>query len=259
VPALFRAVLVGVRESVSEERLDKLLRWVTHDPNGLSGFKLRRHAAVMSAEAPQIRYELMTARWFEPCDVLPGFKDCESSIERSTNGLNAIDMMSTWDIERYLCDDVLTKLDRASMAVSLESRVPILDHGIVEFALSLPLSFKRRNGHGKWVLREVLRRQLPLNIASETKKGFTVPVAKWLSGPLRDWGEELLNEARLRSQGLLNVEVVRRKWEEHVEGDRDWQKLLWPVMMFQAWTDCWSARNGHVNQGNLLTLETNRG
>jgi asparagine synthase (glutamine-hydrolysing) len=220
---------------------DALLKCASKAPDALNGHKLRKYAAILGEPDRQKRYELMISRWFNPEDVLvrrPEESPLAADFQLS-DALDPVDMMALWDLNTYLPDDVLNKLDRTSMAVSLESRVPILDNDVVAFALRLPLSVKRRQNEGKWILRQVLRRYLPESFIMGPKKGFSVPVAEWLRGPLREWSEELLSPVNLATHGLFNPAAVRRKWAEHVSGRRNWDKLLWPVIMFQAWSGSW--------------------
>ncbi len=141
------------------------------------------------------------------------------------------------DMAEYLPSDILVKLDRATMATSLEGRCPMLDHRVVEFAWRLAGNTKIRRGQGKWILRQVLARYLPRNLFERPKQGFDVPVNTWLQGPLRPWASDLLAETRLRRQGLLDVSLVQSCWREHLAGLRDHSRLLWAVLMLQAWLD----------------------
>ena len=143
--------------------------------------------------------------------------------------------MAYWDAMSYLPDDILVKMDRASMAVSLESRIPLLDHRVIEFASALPLHFKVRDGQGKWLLRQVLNRYVPKELVERPKQGFSIPIAQWLRGPLRDWAESLLSETELDRSGCLNVAKVRNQWDEHLSGRRQWHNQLWNVLCLQGW------------------------
>ena len=176
--------------------------------------------------------------WDAPEAIVPGATEPKGAIfdPAVARALpNALDRMQYLDTLTYLPDDILTKVDRASMAVALEVRVPILDHRVVEFSWRLPARFKLRRGQSKWLLRQVLDRHVPSRLVTRPKAGFAMPIGSWLRGPLRDWAEDLLSERRLGEGGLLNPAPIRARWREHLEGRRNWQAALWTVLMFQAW------------------------
>jgi asparagine synthase (glutamine-hydrolysing) len=143
--------------------------------------------------------------------------------------------MMYWDSITYLPDDILCKVDRAAMAVSLETRVPLLDHRVAELAWRLPLSMKIRGTEGKWALRQVLYKHVPRALIERPKAGFGIPLGDWLRGPLRDWAHALLDPARIAHAGYLEPEPITEAWQQHLAGHRDWTHRIWSVLMFQAW------------------------
>lgn len=207
------------------------------------GDKLHKLAGVIDAVDADDLYQRLISQQREPESIVPGATAVEIWADAEANAFVGHDVsegMMFHDLVGYLCDDILTKVDRAAMAVSLETRVPLLDHRIVEYAWRLPPHMKIRNGQGKWLLRQVLYRYVPRELIERPKQGFALPLDAWLRGPLRDWAEALLEEQRLRREGYLRPEPIREKWREHLSGRRNWQHWLWNVLMFQAWRERWA-------------------
>lgn len=204
------------------------------------GEKLHKGAALLGSRSIDELYRGMVSHWDDPGSVVLGGDETRvlPLLEvQKLQGLTGVERMMALDMISYLPDDILAKVDRAAMGVSLESRVPFLDHRVVEFAWSLPLNHKLRGGVTKWPLRQVLYRHVPRELIERPKMGFGVPLDRWLRGPLHDWAESLLSESRLRSEGFFSPELIRRKWSEHLSGRRNWQHHLWNVLMFQAWLE----------------------
>ncbi len=203
------------------------------------GDKLHKLADVLAAGSPEEMYLRLVSHWHEENPVLSG--DMLSTVLTDTarwaNLPHLVQRMQYLDMMSYLPDDILTKVDRAAMGVSLETRVPFLDHRIVEFAWRVPPEMKIRDGKGKWLLRQVLDKYVPSRLVERPKMGFAIPLDNWLRGPLKDWAENLLEEKRLRDDGYLNAQQIRRKWREHVTGKRNWASALWNILVFQAWLD----------------------
>jgi asparagine synthase (glutamine-hydrolysing) len=195
-------------------------------------------------------YKVLISSWVYPEEVILEPRDpaaAFSALSERTKFHDFTQRMMFFDLATYLPDDILTKVDRASMSVSLEARVPLLDHRVVEFAARVPLHMKIRNGRGKWLLREVLRRHIPQTQNKRPKMGFSIPVGAWLRGPLRDWAEDLLGENRLRREGHFRAEPIRQLWSEHLTGRSDGGDRLWTVLMFEAWLQHWTRGDRHAS------------
>lgn len=204
------------------------------------GARMHQIGELLRMKEPTEVYTRLTSHWRGAEDVVLGSQE-RATVVTDRSRWASVDELSHQlmylDSITYLPDDILVKVDRASMGVSLESRVPLLDHRVIELAWRLPLSLKMRNGRGKWVLRQVLDRYVPRTLIERPKMGFGVPIHTWLRGPLRDWAEALLDEKRLREEGYFQPEPIRTRWAEHLSGNYDRHYDLWDVLMFQAWLE----------------------
>ncbi len=211
-------------------------RWLIDTP----GDRVHKLSLGISAASPEQMYTRWITHWQHADDVLigsPKVHDYQIAAGRTNLDGDFTSRMMLMDLKNYLVDDILVKLDRATMAASLEARVPMLDHRVVEAAWQLPLHFKVAGGQGKRILRKILQKYVPARLVERPKTGFAVPLDSWLRGPLRDWAEALLDRDRIKQDGLLNAAPIRRKWREHLAGQGNWQYHLWIVLMFQAWLD----------------------
>ncbi len=204
------------------------------------GTKVAKLAEVLPAASLEEMYLALRSHWKDPGALVLGRRDLGSPLpdpDSRLPGIGPVEQMMYLDTLTYLTDDILAKVDRATMAVSLEARVPMLDHRLVEWAWQLPLDLKIREGQGKWLLRQVLYRHVPPALVERPKMGFGLPIGDWLRGPLREWAETLLDEGRLRREGYLEPSLIQARWQEHLTGRREWPFHLWDVLMFQAWLE----------------------
>jgi asparagine synthase (glutamine-hydrolysing) len=215
----------------------------------MPGYKLHKVAAILESRNSAALYDRLSSHWLDSQEILQeAFDPPPAARDRPQHLSGAAEEMMYLDSVGYLTDDIMVKLDRATMAVGLEGRVPLLDHRVVEFAWRLPLRMRIRQRQGKWILRQVLYRYVPRNLVDRPKSGFGIPLAAWLRGPLRDWAESLLNESRLRQEGYFQPAPIVKMWHEHVSGRTNWEYCLWDILMFQAWLD-----ENRRNRGGVST------
>lgn len=204
------------------------------------GDKFQKVTDILTCNSVDELYLQLVSHWDEPSKVVRDGQEPQTVVNGSPlsgTDLSAAEKMMALDLMTYLPDDNLAKLDRAAMSVSLETRVPLLDHRVVEFAWRMPISLKIRGSAGKWALRRILERYVPRTLTERPKMGFSVPIDDWLRGPLRSWAEELLDPSRLQREGYFEPQPIRERWEQHLSGRRNWQYALWDVLMFQAWLE----------------------
>ncbi|HTC85592.1 MAG TPA: asparagine synthase C-terminal domain-containing protein, partial [Candidatus Acidoferrum sp.] len=204
----------------------------------ISGNKVHKLASVVALDSVDALYERLVSTWPEPRGmVLGGTEPALPWTALHANLTDPAERMMLFDLTGYLPDDILAKVDRASMAASLEARAPLLDHRVVEFAWRLPLEQRIRRGQGKWILRRVLDRHVPRTLIDRPKHGFGVPIDSWLRGPLRSWATDLLSESRLKREGYFDPRPITSALRDHLEGRRNLQHQLWVILMFEAWIE----------------------
>ncbi len=202
--------------------------------------KLYKSASLLKAKSFNEFYAMLVSfKWDLTDPIVRSYKyhNFIQDLAAEYQDLNNIDLMMAIDTLTYLPDDILTKVDRTSMGTSLETRIPYLDHKIVEFAWKLPTNLKIKKDNGKWILKKVLQKYLPKNLIDRKKTGFGVPIESWLRSSLREWGEDLLNESNLKDEGFFDHKLIQRMWNEHLTGKRNWKQPVWNILMFQAWLD----------------------
>ena len=245
LPMSLRSLMSSALNSVSPEHWDSAMGLVLPLlPSKLRfanpGDKLHKLSRVLRSENMESLYLGLVSLWDDPASIVLGSKEPATVLTDRSQWPDLPDLaqkMMALDTISYLPDDILTKVDRAAMSVSLETRVPFLDHRVMEFAWHLPLSMKILNGQGKYVLRQVLYKYVPKELIERPKMGFGIPLDSWLRGPLRDWAESLLDESKIKREGFFNPAPIKKKWLEHLSGRRNWQHHLWVVLMFQSWLD----------------------
>lgn len=240
VPAPLRRLGAGAIQLLSPDAWDAVFSPVParHKPKFL-GDKIHKGAAILAESNADAMYAALVSQWDGEALVNHGVMRPANDPTLADDVPETVARLRYRDMTTYLPDDILTKVDRASMAVALEARVPLLDHRVVEYAWTLPPDRLLQGGQGKRLLRQVLYKYVPREMVERPKTGFGMPVGDWLRGSLRDWAEDLLSEANLRSDGLIDPAPVRQRWQEHLSGRRNWQHSLWTVLMFQAWRARW--------------------
>jgi len=245
LPRGARRGLASLLKSVPVGAANRLLAfadpWLRrYGSGGAAGDKMRKLGELMALPDEHALYVHLLSHWKDPERLVAGARErprLADLAHRPAGFTDAVHPLMLDDMLSYLPDDILVKVDRTSMSVGLEARVPILDHRVVELAWRLPLALKIRNGDTKWALRRVLDRHLPAELSDGPKMGFGLPIDVWLRGPLQGWAEDLLSESRLRREGLLEPGPILEKWREHKSGRRNWHYYLWDVLVLQAWRE----------------------
>jgi asparagine synthase (glutamine-hydrolysing) len=243
LPKSARRALRALR-LVPVEHWDRAFRWAGLGAAvRLPGDKLYKIAALADVDTASEFYGRLRSHWVDPAEVITQAPDIATTPPRDDFDAPFAERMMLDDLIQYLPDDILTKVDRASMAVSLEARVPLLDHAVAQFAWRVPLHWKIHGRTQKWILREVLARHVPASLFERPKTGFGVPVGQWLRGPLKGWAADLLDPQGLHADGILNAGVVTSTWDAHQAGRGNHEHRLWAILMFQSW---WKANRKHI-------------
>jgi asparagine synthase (glutamine-hydrolysing) len=241
MPFILRKTLASSIHSISPNSLNKISKFMPFLNQIVNfGDKIHKGANVLNTKNFSDIYYSLRSHWQNPSKIVLNSKEPGTLLTEFKPNLSCLDsqqQMMALDLLTYLPDDILVKVDRAAMASSLETRVPFLDHKLIEYVFKIPHSFKFRNGNGKWILKKILNQYVPKSLTERPKMGFEIPLGSWLRGPLRDWAEDLLNEKRLNQENFFNTKLVRDKWSEHINGKKNWHHHLWDILMFQAWLE----------------------
>ena len=242
LPRPVRQAMAGGVRALPRGLVDTVMDPLRPTPQGKenNGQRMRRLADYLCSAGTDDLHRKLVSRWRFPETAVPGAITPPTMLDALApprGALSDMERMMQLDMLTYMPDDILAKVDRATMAVSLESRAPFLDHRVAEFAWSLPIDLKHRDGLSKWALRQVLYKHVPSDLIDRPKMGFEVPIGLWLRGPLKDWAAALLDPARLKREGWFDPAVITTHWEDHLSGRANWGLQLWPVLMFQAWLE----------------------
>ena len=245
VPSAIRAIMRGAIDTLPLPWIEFLAAPALVGPwrsQSHLADRIKERSPTLFAKNFQHLYRTYSSFWHCPEDVVLGSREPKTVLSNYAShptGVGAVEHMMFMDTSQYLPDDILVKVDRAAMYTSLETRVPLLDPHVAEVAWDTPLEVHRRDGRGKWLLRQVLARYVPVELFDRPKGGFSIPLAQWLRGELKDWAYDLLDPARLRREGIFEPTVIERRWHQHQAGLEDWSIQLWTVLMAQGWLDRW--------------------
>jgi asparagine synthase (glutamine-hydrolysing) len=245
IPKPIRKIVSKGMHTITPFYYDKLFSVIspilpTKYKQQLPGLKIQKLANILDSSTSKDLYSRLITHWKNPAKVVKGTTNTNDLYSRQFEVLdtdNFTHQMMYMDMQTFLTDDILTKVDRSSMSVGLEARVPFLDHRLIEFAWKVPLDMKIKNNQGKWLLRQVLYKYVPMEMIERPKMGFGIPIDSWLRGPLRAWADELLNKERIEAEGIFEYELIHKKWREHLNGKRNWAYHIWDILMFQCWYD----------------------
>jgi asparagine synthase (glutamine-hydrolysing) len=242
VPSVLRSPTAWAIEAAVKTGL--MDGWMVKDGKyvgaGRMSHRLGNVAKLLRLRTREEFYRYLMSQWRTPASVVPGAQEALTAFTDPASQAKLPHLLQTMeyvDMNSYLPDDILVKVDRAAMAVSLESRVPLLDYRVVEFSWRTPVSMKLHGDQGKWLLRQVAYRYVPRELLERPKKGFSVPVDAWIRGPLREWAEALLDPVRLQNEGMFDFKPIRQIWGEHLAGVKNHNSLLWDILMYQAWQE----------------------